>query len=157
MFYLFHSPALEYPWSREPQEHDSRESLYDGETSGKIIITHRGGITVTRKVQPQEPAISLEPYPNPESDSAQVTDSAQVSQEQPESLHHTLSRLSFSLPKYSTSSKRVPHATETVETFSRFVHLSVLWLVINTAVLALCIWKNERLFKGTKWLPDAFF
>ena len=50
-----------------------------------------------------------------------------------------------------------PRPTETVETFSRFVHLSVLWLVIKTAVLVLCMWKNERLFKGTKWLPDAFF
>ena len=54
-----------------------------------------------------------------------VTDSEQVSQKQPESLHHALS-------------------TGTVETFPRFVHLSLLWLVINTAVLVLCMWKNER-------------
>ena len=60
-------------------------------------------------------------------ESVPVTDSEQVSQKQPESLHHALSRV-----------------TGTVETFPRFVHLSVLWLVINTAVLVLCMWKNER-------------
>ena len=56
-----------------------------------------------------------------------VTDSEQVSQKQPESLHHDLSGV-----------------TVHVANFPRFVHLSVLWLVINTAVLVLCMWKNER-------------
>ena len=57
-------------------------------------------------------------------ESVPVTDSEQVSQKQPESLHHV-------------------RVTETVETFPRFVYLSILWLVINTAVLVLCMWKNE--------------
>ena len=114
-------------------------------------VEHHDPFTVRRQVQPWEQAVSLEPYHNPESDSAQV------SQEQPESLHHAMSRLSTSPTKYHMSLQLVPRPTETVETFSRFVHLSVLWLVIKTAVLVLCMWKNERLFKGTKWLPDAFF
>ena len=59
------------------------------------------------------------------SESVPVTDSEQVSQKQPESLHQFV------------------RVTETVETFLRFVHLSILWLVINTAVLVLCMWKNE--------------
>lgn len=81
-------------------------------------------VTVSTQVQPQEQAGSLRRYhPEP----VPVTDSEQVSQKQPESLHHALSRV-----------------TGTVETFPRFVHLSVLWLVINTAVLVLCMWKNER-------------
>ena len=93
-------------------------------------------VTVSTQVQPQEQAGSLRRYhPEP----VPVTDSEQVSQKQPESLHHA------------------SRVTGTVETFPRFVHLSVLWLVIKTAVLVLCMLKNERLFKGTKWLPDAFF
>ena len=81
-------------------------------------------VTVSTQVQPQGQAGSLRRYhPEP----VTVTDSAQGSQKQPESLHHALSRV-----------------TETVETFPRFVHLSVVWLVINTAVLVLCMWKNER-------------
>ena len=71
-------------------------------------------VTVSTQVQPQEQAGSLrryhpEPVPCPP-----VTDSEQVAQKQPESLHHALSRV-----------------TGTVETFPRFVHLSVLWLVIK--------------------------
>ena len=70
---------------------------------------------VSTQVQPQEQAGSLRRYhPEP----VPVTDSEQVAQKQPESLDHALSRV-----------------TGTVETFPRFVHLSVLWLVINTAVL----------------------
>ena len=81
-------------------------------------------VTVSTQVQPQEQAGSLRRYhPEP----VPVTDSEQVSQKQPESLHHAPSRV-----------------TGTVETFPRFVHLSVLWLVIITAVLLLCMWKNER-------------
>ena len=81
-------------------------------------------VTVSTQVQPQEQAGSLRQYhPVP----VPVTDSEQVSQKQPESLHHAL-----------------PRVTGTVETFPRFVHLSLLWLVINTAVLVLCMWKNER-------------
>ena len=81
-------------------------------------------VNVSTQVQPQEQAGSLRRYqPEP----VPVSDSEQVSQKQPESLHHALSRV-----------------TGTVETFPRFVHLSVLWLVINTAVLVLCMWKNER-------------
>ena len=80
-------------------------------------------VTVSTQVQPQEQAGSLRRYhPEP----VPVTDSEQVSQKQPESLHHA------------------SRVTGTVETFPRFVHLSVLWLVINTAVLVLCMWKNER-------------
>lgn len=90
-------------------------------------------------------------YRNPE------PDSAQVSQEQPESFQQAISRLSPISIYHPRSFKVVRSPNETVETFSRFVHLSVLWLVIKTAVLVLCMWKNERLFKGTKWLPDAFF
>ena len=89
-----------------------------------------------RRVQHQE-----EPYHNPEPDSAQVF------QEQPESFQQAISRLSAIV--------RSP--TETVKTFSRFVHLSVLLLVIKTAVLVLCMWKNERLFKGTKWLHTFYY
>ena len=103
------------------------------------------------KVQPQEQAV---PVP--------VTDSAKVSQEEPESLHDAPSRLSTSTrpTNYSITSAQVPHPPGTFEISSRFVHFSVLWLVI-TAVLVLCIWKNKRLFKGNgfclKWVPDAFF
>ena len=80
-------------------------------------------VTVSTQVQPQEQAGSLRRYhPEP----VPVTDSEQVSQKQPESLHHA------------------SRVTGTVETFPRFVHLSVLWPVINTAVLVLCMWKNER-------------
>ena len=79
--------------------------------------------TASTQVQPQEQAGSLTRYhPEP----VLVTDSEQVSPKQPESLHHALSRV-----------------TGTVEISPRFVHLSVLWLVINTAVLVLCMWKNE--------------
>ena len=46
-------------------------------------------------------------------ESVPVTDSEQVSQKQPESLHHA------------------SRVTGTVEAFPRFVHLSVLWLVIK--------------------------
>ena len=68
-------------------------------------------VTVSTQVQPQEQAGSLRQYhPEP----VPVTDSEQVSQKQPESLHHALSRV-----------------TGTVEAFPRFVHLSVLWLVIK--------------------------
>ena len=75
-------------------------------------------VTVSTEVKPQEQAGSLRRYhPEP----VPVTDSEQVS------LHHALSRV-----------------TGTVETFPRFVHLSVLWLVINRAVFVLCMWKNER-------------
>ena len=155
---MFHSSAVEHPWSHEPKEHD-RESLQQHHSEMRVgkLTVHHDPFTVRRQVQPWEQAVSLEPYHNPESDSAQVTDSAQVSQEQLESFHHAMSRLSTSPTKYAMSLKLVPRPTETVETFSRFVHLSVLWLVIKTAVLVLCMLKNERLFKGTKWLPDAFF
>ena len=82
-------------------------------------------VTVSTQVQPQEQAGSLRRYhPEP----VPVNDSEQVSQKQPESLYHAPSR----------------RVTGTVETFPRFVHLSVLWLVIITAVLLLCMWKNER-------------
>ena len=68
-------------------------------------------VTVSTQVQPQEQAGSLRRYhPEP----VPVTDSEQVAQKQPESLHHALSRV-----------------TGTVEAFPRFVHLSVLWLVIK--------------------------
>ena len=103
------------------------------------------------KVQPQEQAV---PVP--------VTDSAQVSQEEPESLHDAPSRLSTSTrpTNYSITSAQVPHPPGTFEISSRFVRFSVLWLVI-TAVLVLWIWKNKRLFIGNgfclKWVPDAFF
>ena len=146
---------MEHPWSHEPQEHDL-ESLQQHHPEKLTFTVHRDPFTVRRPVQPWEQAVSLEPYHNPESDGAQVTDSAQVSQEQPESLHRAMSRLSTSPTKYPMSLKLVPRPTETVGT-SRFVHLSVFWLVIKTAVLVLCMWKNERLFKGTKCLPDAFF
>ena len=73
--------------------------------------------TVRTQVQPQKRAISLPGY---------LTVREQLSLKQPESLHHA------------------SRVTGTVETFPRFVHLSVLWLVINTAVLVLCMWKNER-------------
>ena len=80
-------------------------------------------------VQPQEQAV---PVP--------VTDSAQVSQEEPESLHDAPSRLSDSArpTNYSITSTQVPHSPRTFEISSRFVRFSVLWLVI-TAVLVLCI------------------
>ena len=107
-------------------------------------VEHHDPFTVTRQVQLWQRPVPAEPYHIPESDSA-------------ESLHHAVSRLSTSPTKYPMSLQLVPLPTETVETFSRFVHLSVLWLVIKTAVLVLCMWKNERLFNGTKWLPDAFF
>ena len=81
-------------------------------------------VTVSTQVQPQEQAGSLRRYhPEP----VPVTDSEQVSQKQPESLHHALSRV-----------------TGTVETFPRFVHLSVLWLVINTAVLGFIVCGKMR-------------
>ena len=142
---------MEHPWSHEPQEHDL-ESLQQHHPEMRVekLTVHHDPFTTRRQVQPWEQAVSLEPYHNPESDSAQV------SQEQPESLHHAMSRLSTSPTKYPMSLKLVPRPTETVET-SRFVHLSVLWRVIKTAVLVFCMWKNERLFKGIKWLPDAFF
>ena len=137
------------PWSPEPQELDL-ESLRQHHLK-KRVKKSTWPFATKRRVQHQEAAVSFEPYHyNPE------PDSAQVSQEQPESFHHAISRLSTIPINYATF-KRVHHPTETVETFSRFVHLSVLWLVIKTAVLVLCMWKNERLFKGTKWLPDAFF
>ena len=123
---------MEHPWSHEPQEHDL-ESLqqHDPEMRVEKLTVHHDPFTVRRQVQPWEQAVSLEPYHNPESDSAQVTDSAQVLREQLESLHHAMSRQSTSPTKLAL------HPTETVETFSRFVHLSVLWLVIKTAVLVL--------------------
>lgn len=86
-------------------------------------LTYRVPFATRRRVQHQE-----EPYHN------QEPDSAQVFQEQPESFQQVISRLSTIV--------RSP--TETVKTFSRFVHLSVLLLVIKTAVLVLCMWKNER-------------
>lgn len=141
---------MEDPCAQEPQEHDLEYLQRYPEMWVKKLTVHHDPFTARRQVQPWEQVVSLEPYHNPESDSAQV------SQEQPESLHHAMSRLSTSPTKYPMSLKLVPRPTETVET-SRFVHLSVLWLVIKTAVLVLCMWKKERLFKGTKWLPDAFF
>lgn len=116
---------MELPWSHEPQEHDL-ESLQQHHPEMRVekFTVHHDPFTVRRQAQPWEQAVSLEPYYNPESDSAQV------SQEQPESLHHAMSRLSTSPTKYHMSFQLVPRPTETVETFSRFVHLSVLWLVI---------------------------
>lgn len=143
---------MKHPWSREPQENDL-ESLQQHHPKKRVkkLTVHHGPFATRRRVQHQEEAVSFEPYHNPE------PDSAQVSQEQPESFHHAISRLSTIPINYPMSFKLVRRPTETVETLSRFVHLSVLWLVIKTAVLVLWMWKNERLFKGTKWLPDAFF
>ena len=83
----------------------------------------------TRTVQLQEQAVPV-----------LETDSAKVSQEEPESLHDAPSRLSTStIPtNYSITSTQVPHPPGTFEISSRFVHFSVLWLLI-TAVLVLCI------------------
>ena len=140
MFYLFHSPG-ERPtvWLnfdsniinvRVPEKEDG----WFLQSSASSHVPHKqyrlqryhletGPVTVSTQVQPQEQAGSLRRYhPEP----VPVTDSEQVSQKQPESLHHA------------------SRVTGTVETFPRFVHLSVLWLVINTAVLVLCMWKNER-------------
>ena len=97
---------MKHPWSRESQEHDL-ESLqqHHPEMKVKKLTVHRAPFATRRRVQHQE-----EPYRNPE------PDSAQVSQEQPESFQQAISRL-FTI---------VRSPTETVETFSRFVHLSVL-------------------------------
>ena len=155
MFYLFHSPDVspyrllsfnnsrsfwQYPFGSvlkgAQHQQSQQEDGWSLQSSASSHVPHKQypGLqrylpetvpgNVSTQVQPQEQAASLRRYhPEP----VPVTDSEQVSQKQPESLHHALSRV-----------------TGTVETFPRFVHLSVLWLVINTAVLVLCMWKNER-------------
>lgn len=165
MFYLFHSPDVslyrllnsnngrsswQYPFGtllnlKGAQHHQSQqEDVWSLQSIASSLFPHKQypglqryhpetvPVTVSTQVQPQEQAGSLRQYhPEP----VPVTDSEQVSQKQPGSLHHALSRV-----------------TGTVETFPRFVHLSVLWLVINTAVLVLCMWKNERQ-SGYQMLP----
>ena len=101
VFFLFHSSEVKRLWSREPQEHDL-ESLQQHHPE---LTVYGVPFATRRRVQHQE-----EPYHNPEPDSAQVF------QEQPESFQQAISRLSTIV--------RSP--TETVKTFSRFVHLSVL-------------------------------
>ena len=155
MFYLFHSPGegpkvwlnennarclwpppldTVHPGARHQQTQQEDGWFLQSRASSHVPHKQYPGlqlyhpetvpVTVSTQVQPQEQAGFFRRYhPEP----VPVTDSEQVSQKQPESLHHALSRV-----------------TGTAETFPRFVHLSVLWLVINTAVLVLCMLKNER-------------
>ena len=131
MFYLFHSPG-EGPtvWLNVNNHRSPFPPLFDA--------VHTGAQHQQSQQEdgwfPQSSASSHVPhkqYPGLQRyhpDTVPVTVSTQVQpQKQPESLHHALSR-----------------GTGTVETFPRFVHLSVLLLVISTAVLVLCMWKNER-------------